>query len=388
MARLMDPPEGEIKLAKKHIALVSVNNVNPNLTDGGARATYEILRFLSHQGHPVSFLNYITNERYRFRDADTVSQSPRFGDEFYGANGNGISLVEQIATSRRNVVRDRNALLSMLLKTLRERSIDLTVTCDADDLSLLAVSILDLPGVHLFNSDDNVQHYERISPVFVGMLRKRSILTVSDFLRRKISTALKIPSDVWNNRFDFAARGKSSHGKGAAVGFYSSGDTIKGEPIVKRLIAKMPHVPFVAVGRPLQRPGEPDPGYSNLSHLGWVKDMSRFYERLNVLIVPSLVEEGAPRVIVEACSWGIPVIANRVGGIPEALGDSGILVDADLERGPDIGGLAETYRAHIEHLLQDPEFCEAYRRRALDRAEAYREMQERNSQEMYERYFA
>ena len=384
----MNPGVGESELAEKHIALVSAECINPNLTDGGAHATYEILEFLRHRGHRVSFLSFFMNERYRLRDAELVSQRTRFGDVLYGENGSGISLVEQAVSFRSDEIQNRNALMTRMVETLRDQSVDLTMTCDADYLSLLAVSILNLPGVHLFNSADNVQRYEIIHPSYVGMLGKRSVLAVSDFLRRKISSALKIPSDVWYNRFDFSAQGMSGHGKGTAVGFYASGYTIKGEPIVKRLIAKMPHVPFVAVGRPLQRPGEPDPGYSNLSHLGWVKDMSRFYEQLNVLIVPSLVEEGAPRVIVEACSMGIPVIANRLGGIPEALGESGILVDVDLERGPDIEGLAETYQAHIEHLRQDSEVYEAYRRRALDRAEAYREMQERNSQVIYERYFA
>jgi glycosyltransferase involved in cell wall biosynthesis len=384
----MKPGQGETKLAKKHIALVSVNNVNPNLSDGGSRATYEILRFLSHQGHSVSFLNFFSNERYRFRDANPVSQTARFGKVLYAESGYGISLVERIVSFRRGGIQDRNALLSRLLETLGERSIDLTVTCDADYLSLLAVSILNLPGVHFFNSIENVKHYERISPAFVGMLRKRSILTVSDFLRRKISTALKIPSDVWYNRFDFSAQSMSNHGKGTAVGFYSSGATIKGEQIVKRLVQNMQHVPFVTVGHPLRCPSESEPGSANLLHLGWIEDMGLFYERLKVLIVPSLVEEGAPRVIVEACSRGIPVIANGLGGIPEALGNSGILVDVDLACNPDVKGLAETYKIHIEHLLGDRGVFESYQKKALNRAEAYREVQERNSQEIAEKYFA
>jgi glycosyltransferase involved in cell wall biosynthesis len=382
----MKPGQGEAKLAKKHIALVSVNNVNPNLSDGGSRATYEVLRFLSHQGHTVSYLNYFSSERYRFRDANPVAQTARFGNLLYGENGSGISLVEQAVSFRSDKIQNRDALITHMVETLRGKTVDFTITCDADCVSLLAVSILNLPGVHFFNSIENVKHYERISPAFVGMLRKRSILTVSDFLRRKVSTKLKIPSDVWYNRFDFADQGMSNLGEVTAVGFYSSGATIKGEQIVERLVKNMPHVPFVTIGHPLRPPGESVLGSANLCHLGWIEFMSRFYERLKVLVVPSLVEEGASRVIVEACSRGIPVIANRLGGIPEALGDSGILVDVDLERA-DVEGLAEIYQAHIERLLQDPEEYEASRKRALDRAEAYREMQERNSLEIYEKYF-
>ncbi len=386
MARLMKPGPGETKLAKKHIALVSVNNVNPNLSDGGSRATCEVLRFLSHQRHPVSFLNFFSSERYRFRDANPVAQTAHSGNLLYGENGSGISLVEQAVSFRSDKIQNRDALITHVADTLRGKNVDFTITCDADYLSLLAVSILNLPGVHLFNSADNVQKYEIIHPAYAGMLGKRSVLTVSDFLRKKIGISLKIPADVWYNRVDFSVRGMSDHGMGTAVGFYSSGVTIKGEQIVERLVKNMPHVPFVTIGHPLRPPGESEFESANLCHLGWIEFMSRFYERLKVLVVPSLVEEGAPRVIVEACSRGIPVIANRLGGIPEALGDSGILVDVDLER-PDVEGLAETYQAHIERLLQDPEEYEASRKRALDRAEAYREMQERNSLEIYEKYF-
>lgn len=47
------------------------------------------------------------------------------------------------------------------------------------------------------------------------------------------------------------------------------------------------------------------------------------------LVLPSLCYEGAPRVIVEAFAAGVPVLASRIGGIPEQVDDglSGLLVD-------------------------------------------------------------
>ena len=53
------------------------------------------------------------------------------------------------------------------------------------------------------------------------------------------------------------------------------------------------------------------------------------------LLVPSTWYEGQPRVILEAFSAGVPVLASRIGGLPELVEDgvNGLLVEVD-----DVGG--------------------------------------------------
>jgi glycosyltransferase involved in cell wall biosynthesis len=52
------------------------------------------------------------------------------------------------------------------------------------------------------------------------------------------------------------------------------------------------------------------------------------FQYSNLLVVPSLYHESSPNVILEAMSFGIPVIAFNVGGIPELIDDNltGILI--------------------------------------------------------------
>ena len=55
---------------------------------------------------------------------------------------------------------------------------------------------------------------------------------------------------------------------------------------------------------------------------GFVDDMESFYSRLNLYINTSF-HEGLPMGILEAMSYGIPVIAPKCGGLPEII-DNGI----------------------------------------------------------------
>ena len=63
--------------------------------------------------------------------------------------------------------------------------------------------------------------------------------------------------------------------------------------------------------------------------LGWRDDVYDVLERLDVLVVPSTREPATTRVVLEAYSCGLPVVAYPTGGIPEILtdGQTGFLVN-------------------------------------------------------------
>jgi glycosyltransferase involved in cell wall biosynthesis len=48
-------------------------------------------------------------------------------------------------------------------------------------------------------------------------------------------------------------------------------------------------------------------------------DVFRAYRRARVVVLPSVGPENAPLVVMEALSTGTPVLATRIGGIPEIL---------------------------------------------------------------------
>ncbi|MGU3495643.1 glycosyltransferase [Xanthobacteraceae bacterium A53D] len=96
---------------------------------------------------------------------------------------------------------------------------------------------------------------------------------------------------------------------------------------------------------------------------GFEGEMGRFYSAIDVLTL-STHTEGFPLVLLEAMSVDLPVIATKVGGIPEAVeeGETGILVPHE-----DAGGLA----AAMLRLANDPALAaamgQAGRRRVEER---------------------
>jgi glycosyltransferase involved in cell wall biosynthesis len=65
---------------------------------------------------------------------------------------------------------------------------------------------------------------------------------------------------------------------------------------------------------------------------GQVLEMRSIYQEADILVLTS-EHEGTPNVILEAMACGLPVVATRVGGVPDIIQDglTGFLVPKDDE---------------------------------------------------------
>ncbi len=54
---------------------------------------------------------------------------------------------------------------------------------------------------------------------------------------------------------------------------------------------------------------------------GFTNDVHKYFQRMDLFVLPSLFGEGLPMVILEAMAGGVPVVAANVDGIPQAIRD-------------------------------------------------------------------
>ena len=125
-----------------------------------------------------------------------------------------------------------------------------------------------------------------------------------------------------------------------------------------RLVAEThPECRFVVCGAPLFADSDAERYFEQVREAaeglpveftGWQEDVPAVLAGLDLLVVPSLREPGAPRVILEAYAARVPVVAFVSGGIPEILhdGETGFLVEPPT---------AEALAAKLQELLSAPE---------------------------------
>lgn len=117
----------------------------------------------------------------------------------------------------------------------------------------------------------------------------------------------------------------------------------KGHDVAVTALAKLKHLnwrlrlagdPNNAWGRSVASLARELGVIDRVEFLGHCNDMSVFFKSLDVIVAPSR-REALSLTLIEAAMHGLPVVASRVGGIPEVVihGQTGFLVDPDDTQG-------------------------------------------------------
>jgi glycosyltransferase involved in cell wall biosynthesis len=152
----------------------------------------------------------------------------------------------------------------------------------------------------------------------------------------------------------------------------------KGRPIFLELARAEPRRRFVVAGRASGRTRRAFARLPQVEAHGWTGDLGPLWRRCRGLLIPSIWPEPFGRVAVEAAFRGVPSVASRIGGLPEAVGAGGVLIDdpfdvpmwrralEELDDPARHAALAAAARAHAKRFAPDlvaERFAEAVRRR-------------------------
>lgn len=101
------------------------------------------------------------------------------------------------------------------------------------------------------------------------------------------------------------------------------------------VIAELPAARLIIVGDgPLRRKIEAKIFEYNMENFvlitGWVNNVERYLNEIKLLVLPSFTE-GLPNVLLEAMACRVPVLATRIGAIPDIIkdGETGFLLESN-----------------------------------------------------------
>jgi len=151
------------------------------------------------------------------------------------------------------------------------------------------------------------------------------------FFGREDITVVNPPIQVLNK----------SKGDGDEI-LFVGGSMRKGMRIFFEIAEKFPGRSFAIAGQPLL-PKMPN----NVRNYGELTDMGVAFRNAKLVLCLDQEPPAFNRVPREAYQYGIPVIASKSGGLPESVGDGGLLV-------PDFW-FADAFAQAIEDLLDDQE---------------------------------
>jgi glycosyltransferase involved in cell wall biosynthesis len=151
---------------------------------------------------------------------------------------------------------------------------------------------------------------------------------------------------------------------GNYIGYVGRVSPEKGVDTLLEAADKHPQIPFQVAGGYDKYPELIARASGNFHFLGHLarNSVDNFIAQSRIIVMCSICYEGFPAVLVEAMLRGRPVIASRLGGIPEVVdeGVTGLLFEA---------GNAVDLAAKIQYLWAHPDLCrqmgEAGRKKAL-----------------------
>jgi glycosyltransferase involved in cell wall biosynthesis len=332
------------------ILLVSDHGYLPDRTGGKEISTHELATWYARDGHDVSVLSHDHIPGYR---PGSIAGAARYSRSW---------LLRRVSEQRLNyrVLRSPHVQRTMC-QLIDQQGFDLAVLqfdephksldFDLPASSRYAVYIRDARAVDSMRADSFPEK------VALAANSRYTAAAVARQTSRKVATIVPY---VEKSRYETTPDGRF-------VTFVNP-VSVKGVELALDIARACPKLPFLFVeGWPLSRRNARDlmrrlEDLPNIRFRRKVSDMRVVYRRTRVLLVPSQWEESWGRVVTESHFSAIPVLASRIGGLPESVGRGGILLPHSEPAKTWAEALSELYAPglHDRISMQAREQADAY----------------------------
>jgi glycosyltransferase involved in cell wall biosynthesis len=262
------------------------------------------------------------------------------------------------------------ALLHLILH-VRRYPAEVIYICGARASLMLRLLRVFLPGTKLVNgirwnpdSSTRLDRFFRLMERFTHRLVDAWI-TNSEVAKQTLESRCGIPSEhifvIYNGLMSLPADLTPLRDRSMYVLTVANLNPRKGHreylKIIRQVLNSVPDAKFVFVGRDdmngeVQKAIKEACLSENVYFIGFQHDVSDWFRKARVMVLPSLWGEGCPTSILEGFSFGLPVVAYSIDGIPELIenGIDGVLVSLDCSN--ELGSA-------IVHILQNTAVAES-----------------------------
>jgi len=312
------------------VAFAGGNGYPPEATGGVQSSTDHLARTLLSQGHDAAVLAPL-----------------------YGAGWFGLKARARLKLGRSALVRDRRAGYPVYRAWFPERAVADFIAAARPDVAVVQchgtvpiAKAFAAAGVPLAIYLRNVEFHELGGdPRELGAAR---FIANSAFTARAYREHFGIEAAVIPPTIDRAAY--TVEARGPFVTFVNPVPE-KGLDRALEVAALCPEIPFLFVESWLLSPGQLAAlaprlaACPNVTFERRAPDMRRVLARTRVMLAPSRWAEAWGRVASEAQCSGIPVIGSDRGGLPEAIGPGGVVLDHEAP--------AEVWAAEVRRIWSD-----------------------------------
>ncbi|MFD5319423.1 glycosyltransferase [Streptomyces sp. NPDC127098] len=159
---------------------------------------------------------------------------------------------------------------------------------------------------------------------YYDLMRQTSVHAVSQTIADALHSQTGVPAQVLPNLLPERAASPVPLGTENRYLTLINHHPIKGRHVWDALIRQRPNDAYLVVKTWPDVPPYVPPSPS-VQVAPFAPDPTTIYNRTRILLVPSLGPEGLPRVSLEAMESGVPVVAHRIGSLPE-LGDAAMFI--------------------------------------------------------------